>query len=260
MNPFPSVVAALVALCLPALVADAAPPTEPAAPGCPVVRVLGGDTLEVKIDGRALALSLVGVRVPQNATDTARGEPYADEAALFLANLLKGERVRIESTRLPGPRRGVTFAYVYRLPDGLFVNLEVVRQGYGRMERRFPFDKADLFAAAERAARTAGKGLWGPAPGSRVESRLGARVAALETQLRELTERIEALEVAPRKAVAAAVKKEPDAAKITVYLSGLSRQYHRKGCRYLGAGARALSLKEARERGYTPCRVCHPPQ
>jgi len=259
MRLFPAVVAVTFALCPVAVAADAAPTPE-AAPGHAVARVLAGDALEVRMDGRTVTLSLMGVRVAQRATDTAPGEPYAEEATLFLENLLKGERVQFEPTRPAAARGGVTPAFVYRLPDGLFVNLEVVRQGYGRMERRFPFAKADLFAAAERTARAARKGLWGPPPRSRADARLGARVAALETQLRALAERIEALEAASPKAATATVKKEPDAAKITVYLSGLSRQYHRKGCRYLGAGARALSLKEARERGYTPCRVCHPPQ
>ena len=33
---------------------------------------------------------------------------------------------------------GRLLAYVYRAPDGLFVNLEIVRQGYGHAYTKFP--------------------------------------------------------------------------------------------------------------------------
>jgi len=55
-------------------------------------------------------------------------------------------------------------AYVYREPDGLLVNLELVRQGYGHALTEYPFDGLEQFIAAEREAREARRGLWADAP------------------------------------------------------------------------------------------------
>jgi hypothetical protein len=44
---------------------------------------------------------------------------------------------------------------LYRAPDGLFVNLEIVHQGYGRALTVFPFKYMELFRRHERAAREA---------------------------------------------------------------------------------------------------------
>ena len=51
-------------------------------------------------------------------------------------------------------------AYVYRSPDGLFVNLEIVRQGCGRAYTRFPFKYLELVRHYERRAREEIKGIW----------------------------------------------------------------------------------------------------
>jgi hypothetical protein len=52
-------------------------------------------------------------------------------------------------------------AYVYRADDGLFVNLEIVAQGYANL-LTFPPNVAhvDDFVAAARAAEAADLGLW----------------------------------------------------------------------------------------------------
>jgi endonuclease YncB( thermonuclease family) len=50
--------------------------------------------------------------------------------------------------------------YLFRQPDGLFVNQEVVRQGYGYAKTGLSFQYQDTFQAYEQRAREAGKGLW----------------------------------------------------------------------------------------------------
>jgi hypothetical protein len=44
-----------------------------------------------------------------------------------------------------------------------------------------------------------------------------------------------------------------------VYRAPTGQRYHRAGCRYVKGKAIPISLKEAKESGLTPCRVCHPP-
>ena len=237
-------------------------------PACAVAPVLTGDTLVVKLPDRSVTVRLMGVRAPRPATDTSAAEPYSREATLFLRNLLGGKKVHVQWARNLGEPRGAAPAFVYRAPDGLFVNLEVLRQGYGRVATRFPFEQANLFARQQETAKTAGKGLWSPAPAAPAaapapaDGKLLARIAALERALRALTRRVERLEAAQEAAAAVLPPqaKERDEKAVIVYISALSRHYHRAGCRYLGAGKTAVSLQEAKKRGYTPCRVCRPPE
>ena len=46
----------------------------------------------------------------------------------------------------------------------------------------------------------------------------------------------------------------------TVYVTRTGKRYHRDGCRYLAASKIAISLKNAQARGFTACKVCHPPE
>ncbi len=46
----------------------------------------------------------------------------------------------------------------------------------------------------------------------------------------------------------------------TVYITRTGKRYHRDGCRYLATSKVPISLKDAKANGYTPCKVCHPPE
>ena len=46
----------------------------------------------------------------------------------------------------------------------------------------------------------------------------------------------------------------------TVYVTRTGKKYHRDECRYLALSKIPISLKDAKARGYTACKVCHPPE
>ena len=46
----------------------------------------------------------------------------------------------------------------------------------------------------------------------------------------------------------------------TVYVTQSGKKYHVSGCKYLSKSKTAISLTDAKSRGYTPCSKCHPPQ
>ena len=48
----------------------------------------------------------------------------------------------------------------------------------------------------------------------------------------------------------------------TVYVTHTGKYYHRENCRYwdLAKTKIPISIKDAKRRGCTPCRVCHPPE
>jgi endonuclease YncB( thermonuclease family) len=53
--------------------------------------------------------------------------------------------------------------------------------------------------------------------------------------------------------------KQTASGDVTVYVSKSGIKYHNKSCRSVKKGATAIKLKEARAKGYLPCRVCKPP-
>ena len=124
-----------------------------------VTRIIDGDTIIVTDN---ILVRLIGVDTPETAHPRKPVEEYGKEASLFLTNLLKGEQVYLvgEDGALQKDRYGRTLAYVYRYPDGLFVNAEIIRQGYGHAYIEYPFVYMDEFLQLERFARQAEKGLW----------------------------------------------------------------------------------------------------
>ena len=47
---------------------------------------------------------------------------------------------------------------------------------------------------------------------------------------------------------------------ITVYVTKTGKKYHSNDCIYLSKSKISITLKEAKEEGYTPCSKCNPPQ
>jgi micrococcal nuclease len=88
---------------------------------------------------------LIGVDTPETVHPSKPVEHYGREASLFLTNLLKGESVYAVYDQERTDRYGRTLAYLFRAPDGLFVNAEIIRQGYGHAYTRFPFRHMELF-------------------------------------------------------------------------------------------------------------------
>ena len=48
--------------------------------------------------------------------------------------------------------------------------------------------------------------------------------------------------------------------ELTVYITDTGERYHLSTCRYLRYSKHPIPLGEAKRRGYTPCKVCRPPQ
>lgn len=121
------------------------------------LRVIDGDTIE--LDGRE-RVRLIGVDTPETKDPRRPVGYFGAEASAFTERLVEGRRVRLEYDQTRRDRYGRTLAYVY-VKDDIFVNLEIVRQGYGHAYTKYPFRYIERFRAAEREAREARRGLWG---------------------------------------------------------------------------------------------------
>ena len=127
----------------------------------PVLRIIDGDTVEIDYGGEVTDVRLIGVDTPETVHPRKPVEAYGKEASNFTRNLLLGESVYLRFDGEQTDRYGRLLAYLYRAPDGLFVNLEIVRQGYGHAYTDFPFKHLALFRHYGTKAREAGKGLYG---------------------------------------------------------------------------------------------------
>ena len=205
-----------------------------------VLRVVDGDTLVVRIGARSERVRLIGVDTPESVDPRRPVQYYGKEASEFTRGLTEGKRVvlRGEAGSADRDKYGRLLRYVF-LPDGTLLNAEIVRQGYGHAYVRFPFARMKEFRALERQARDRGLGLWAPgAPLSRPVPEPAGRTAAL-------TER--------------------PAAQALFVGSARGLVYHRPSCEWAGRIAAAnripfRSAEEARAAGYTPCRICRPPE
>uniref|UniRef100_UPI002ADD3D9C thermonuclease family protein n=1 Tax=Thermoflexus sp. TaxID=1969742 RepID=UPI002ADD3D9C len=137
--------------------ADCVPPGRPVQQAR-LVRVLDGDTIEVEIEGRAYRVRYIGVNTPE------RGQPFYAEATAANRALLEGKPLRLVRDVSETDRYGRLLRYVFA--GEVFVNRALVEGGYAQAMTVPPdVSCAEAFRAAEREARSAGRGLWGlPAP------------------------------------------------------------------------------------------------
>ena len=127
-----------------------------------VVRVVDGDTVVFDIDGQREFVRLIGIDTPETVKPNSPVECYGPEASAATKALLpEGTEVRLERDVEARDDYDRLLAYAYRADDGMFVNLELVRQGYAVL-LTFPPNVAhvDEFVDAAERARSAGSGLW----------------------------------------------------------------------------------------------------
>ncbi|WP_307679714.1 thermonuclease family protein [Streptomyces sp. V4I2] len=136
-------------------------PNSTSPPSVVVLRVIDGDTLEMRGDGRVLPKNTVA-RVRLLEIDTPeRGACFADNATARTATLLPpGSRVRAERDVELTDRYDRYLLYVWN-EQGTFVNESLVRSGHAEAVLYPPNDKYwPRISDAEDAAQQAGAGLW----------------------------------------------------------------------------------------------------
>jgi micrococcal nuclease len=98
-----------------------------------VQRVVDGNTLVLGTGERA---GLIGVNTPETDHPKKAVEAFGKEASAFTKRMVEGKLVRLEFDPVASghndgkDRYSRTFAYVF-LQDGMHLNAEIIRQGYG---------------------------------------------------------------------------------------------------------------------------------
>ena len=125
-----------------------------------VSRILDGRTF-VLDDGREIRLAAIEVppvSLPSNASEAADGKA----SAVALNALAGADRVVLRGAEIASDRYGRLVAYAYTIRDGdeLFVQGELVADGFARVGDRVGRDCAGELLSREKIARKARLGLW----------------------------------------------------------------------------------------------------
>ena len=139
----------------------------PVEPGrAEVLRVVDGDTIEVRIGGVDETVRLLGIDTPESVNPRSPLECFGREASEHTALMLPpGSDVRLVRDVEGRDRYDRLLAYVYRSDDGAFVNLALVQEGFAAVLTYPPnVAHAGEFTSAAAQARDDGRGLWSACP------------------------------------------------------------------------------------------------
>lgn len=127
----------------------------------PVVSVVDGDTVKVRMGGRVETVRLIGIDAPETNAPGRPAQCFARESSAKAKELLAGKAVRLEFDESQGRHDRYDRLLAYVWVDDVLYNEWMVRHGYAReFTYNMPYRYQAAFQAAEQEARTAGRGLW----------------------------------------------------------------------------------------------------
>jgi micrococcal nuclease len=129
-----------------------------------VTKVVDGDTLHVaaaQSGGDATKVRLRGIDAPEMGTNRTKRMYFAQEATDFVRRTTLGQSVSVylDEDAESRDRYGRLLAYL-ELPDGRFLNEELLSEGLVYADRRFRHSYSQKYLQLEAAARAQGRGLW----------------------------------------------------------------------------------------------------
>jgi micrococcal nuclease len=131
-----------------------------------VVRIVDGDTIVIDRGQGNERVRYIGIDTPESVKPDTPVEFMAKEASAANKALVAGREIVLERDVSDTDQYDRLLRYVW-LRDGagwVFVNLELVRLGFAQVATYPPDVRwTDTFLRAQREARAAGIGLWGPA-------------------------------------------------------------------------------------------------
>ena len=124
-----------------------------------VSKVIDGDTLILK-DGRKIRL--IGVDTTEKSDLRKPVQYYSAEASAYLKKLAEKKKVELKYDKVKTGEKGRTLGYLFlKTKHGkIFINKEIISEGYGFAYTRFPFKYKKEFIQAEKDAKRNKKGLW----------------------------------------------------------------------------------------------------
>lgn len=126
-----------------------------------VLKVVDGDTIQIKFNGKKERLRLIGIDTPESVhPDEAKNTENGKIASDYAKTLLEGKSITLEFDVEERDQYGRLLAYVY--VDGEMINKKLIKDGYAQLETVPPNVKyVEEFTALLKEAKEAKRGLWG---------------------------------------------------------------------------------------------------
>jgi len=129
-----------------------------------VTRVVDGDTVHLDVpdnEDRVTKVRLLGIDAPEMGDARTRPMYFAEEATRFATDLALGTIVTVYIDEPAGSRDKYDRLLAYlQLPDGRFLNEELLQGGYVYADLRFRHSYYSKYKQLEAGARAAKAGLW----------------------------------------------------------------------------------------------------
>jgi micrococcal nuclease len=161
---FSALVAGAVAVA--SLVAPVRATADVVATTAEVLRVVDGDTIDIRDDIRGrLRVRVLGIDTPETKKPGYEVACWGPEATEFAQSTMLGQRVALQPdpTQDRTDRYGRTLAYLVKA-DGWDYSVEAARAGTAKsyVYGGAPVSRYDVIEAAQAEAIAASRGLWGP--------------------------------------------------------------------------------------------------
>ncbi len=129
-----------------------------------VVKVVDGDTLHLgtpDLGGDSTKVRLLGIDAPEMGSNRSPRMYFAEEATAFAKRMALNKEVRVYLDERAGSRDRYQRLLAYiELPDGKFLNEELLSEGYVYADRRFKHSYYQKYVQLEASAHALKKGLW----------------------------------------------------------------------------------------------------
>ena len=128
-----------------------------------IVKVIDGDTVDVSMSGRTERVRLIGIDTPETKKPNTPIQCFGPEASTHISELLPVDTpVLVQRDVEARDPYGRLLGYVYRTSDNLFVNQDLIINGFARPLSIAPNTAfASEFATLAQTAQNSKIGLWG---------------------------------------------------------------------------------------------------
>lgn len=125
------------------------------------IEVIDGDTIKVEMNNQVETIRLLGINTPEVSNPYKPGECFGEEASAKMKELLTNKEVYLipDSQGSDRDKYDRLLRYVF-FPNGIFINAELIKEGYAFNYIYEPFQFMKQFDYLEKQAKENKLGLW----------------------------------------------------------------------------------------------------
>ncbi len=125
-----------------------------------VIKVIDGDTFDISIRGKTERVRLLAIDTPESVDPRMPVQCFSKEATVKLQSLINNKFIKLIDDRAQGNRDKYKRLLRYAYDNNLFINREMVVQGYAFSYKQYPTKYLKEFNELEKQAREKNIGLW----------------------------------------------------------------------------------------------------